>query len=366
METAGRGPEVGGERWEHDLTWKSRHRLGAHANILPHQSSSMTVPPRASRSEHPGQLASAPPVRPFLKWAGGKRQILPYLREFYPEAFAVYREPFLGSGAVFFDLVNQGRLAGRRTVLADTNGDLVGCYTHVRDEPEAVIRSLKRLAARYKRDPQGHYYRVREKFNPARQAISNGHGVASGRYTADLAAMLVYLNRTGFNGLFRLNSKGTFNVPLGRYSNPRICDTENLRKVAAVLSAKTISIKQVRYAKGLVGAREGDFIYLDPPYAPLSATAQFTSYTSEGFTAADQRQLQRTVIRLADKGCWVLLSNSTAPEVAALYDGNRDAKRAGLRAYKRPARRTINSNASRRGQVFEYLITNIPQRVSQL
>ena len=324
----------------------------------------MTAPALPAHVEHPGPPAASRPVRPFLKWAGGKRQILPYLREFYPEAFAAYREPFLGSGAVFFDLVNQGRLAGRRTFLTDTNGDLVGCYTHVRDEPEAVMQYLQRLAALYKRDPRGHYYRVRDTFNPARQAISNGHGIESGRYTAELAAMLVYLNRTGFNGLFRLNSKGIFNVPLGRYSNPRICDTENLRNVAAVLSAKTISIKQVRYVNGLARAKEGDFVYLDPPYAPLSATAQFTSYTSEGFSTADQDQLQRTVIRLARKRCWVLLSNSTAPEVAELYDGNRDVERAGLHAYKRPARRRINSNAARRGQVLEYLITNIPQRVS--
>ena len=325
----------------------------------------MAAPAPPLPVEHPGSPASCRPARPFLKWAGGKRQILPYIREFYPEGFVAYREPFLGSGAVFFDLVKQGRLTGHRTVLADTNGDLVGCYTQVRDKPEAVIQGLRRLAARHKRDPQGHYYGVRDRFNPARQAISNGHGVASGRYTVDLAAMLVYLNRTGFNGLFRLNSKGMFNVPPGRYSNPRICDTENLRNVAAVLAAKAISIKQVPYKKGLAGAREGDFIYLDPPYAPLSATALFTSYTSEGFTAVDQRQLQQTVIRLARKGCWVLLSNSTAPEVAALYDGNRDAERAGLHAYKNVrARRTINSNASRRGQVFEYLITNIPQRVS--
>ena len=324
----------------------------------------MTAPALPSHSDHPGPPAASRPVRPFLKWAGGKRQLLPRLREFYPEAFAAYREPFLGSGAVFFDLVNQGRLAGRRTFLADTNADLIGCYIQVRDKTEAVIHHLQRLAARYKRDPPGHYYRVRNRFNPARQAISNGHGVESRHYTADLAAMLVYLNRTGFNGLFRLNSKGMFNVPLGRYSNPRICDTENLRTVAAVLSAKTISIKQVRYLDGLAGAKEGDFVYLDPPYAPLSATAHFTSYTSEGFATADQHQLQRTLIRLARKGCWVLLSNSTAPEVAGLYDGNRDAERAGLHAYQIPARRTINSNASRRGRVFEYLITNIPRRVS--
>jgi len=204
----------------HALT--GRHQPGPHANILPQPPRSfMAAPALRSPAALTGPPADGPPVRPFLKWAGGKRQILPYIREFYPEAFAGYREPFLGSGAVFFDLVNQGRLAGRRVTLTDTNGDLVGCYTHVRDEPETVIKCLKRLAARYKRDPQGHYYLVRDKFNPARQAISNGHGVESSRYTADLAAMLVYLNRTGFNGLFRLNSKGLFNVPRGRYSNPR-------------------------------------------------------------------------------------------------------------------------------------------------
>ena len=325
----------------------------------------MSPSARSSNSEPPpGRSLALQPVRPFLKWAGGKRQLLPRLREFYPAAFAAYREPFLGSGAVFFDQVNQGRLAGRRTVLADTNGDLVGCYAHVRDEPEAVIQRLRRLAAGYKRDPEGHYYRVREQFNPARQAISNGNGIESGRYTAQLAAMLVYLNRTGFNGLFRLNSKGGFNVPLGRYSNPRICDTENLRNVSAVLAAPTTSIEQVRYVDSLAGAEAGDFVYLDPPYAPLSSTAQFTSYTSEGFSTADQEQLQRTLIRLARKGCLVLLSNSTAPEVAELYDGNRDAERANLHAYKIPASRRINSNAARRGQVLEYLITNIPPRVT--
>ena len=125
--------------------------------------SSMTAPALPS---HPGPSAGSRPVRPFLKWAGGKRQLLPRIREFYPATFAAYREPFLGSGAVFFDLVNQGRLVGRRTVLTDTNGDLVGCYTQVRDEPEAVIRCLRRLAARYTRDPQGHYYRVRRKVQP--------------------------------------------------------------------------------------------------------------------------------------------------------------------------------------------------------
>ena len=322
----------------------------------------MTAPVPSSDSRRPpARPVAPPPVRPFLKWAGGKRQLLPRLREFYPEAFGAYREPFLGSGAVFFDLVNQGRLAGRRASLTDTNADLVGCYSTLQDEPEAVVRRLRRLAAAYKQDPEGHYYRLRERFNLARQAISHGGGIDSGRYTAALAAMLVYLNRTGFNGLFRLNASGQFNVPLGRYSNPSICDAATLRRVAAVLAAPGVSIAQVSYVDGLAAASAEDFIYLDPPYAPLSATARFTAYTAAGFAAADQAELQRTVVRLARQGCWVLLSNSTAPEVAALYDGNRDAERAGLRCYKIPARRAINSNASRRGQVLEYLVTNVPE-----
>lgn len=312
-------------------------------------------------SDTPTVQCPGQPVRPFLKWAGGKRQLLPRLREFYPSTFRAYREPFLGSGAVFFDLVNQGRLAGRRTFLSDTNADLVGCYSLLRDQPDALIACLQRLASGYKRDPKGHYYRVREaRFNRARRAISNGNAIEAGRYTAELAAMLVYLNRTGFNGLFRLNSKGMFNVPLGRYSNPTICDDENLRNVAAVLAASTLSIQHVRFMDGLAEASDGDFVYLDPPYAPLTPTAQFTSYTAGGFSFDDQAQLQQTVISLAHRGCWVLLSNSTAPVVAELYDGNRDAERAGLRAYKIPAKRRINSNAARRGSVLEYLITNIP------
>jgi DNA adenine methylase len=308
-------------------------------------------------------ISSPTPVRPFLKWAGGKRQLLPRLREFYPRTFATYREPFLGSGAVFFDLVNQGDLDGRNAALTDSNADLIGCYSRLTAEPERVIELLVKLAARYKRDSEAHFYRVRDRqFNPGRRAILLNGKVQSDRYTAELAAMLIYLNRTGYNGLFRLNSKGMFNVPLGRYSNPMICDADNLRSVAEVLARLSVSTHETGYECALGDAVAGDFIYLDPPYAPLSATALFTSYTSTGFTSGDQIRLQKTVLGLARRGCWVLLSNSTAPEVTALYDDNKDARDAGLIAHQVPARRTINSDAGKRGQVLEYIITNIPQR----
>ena len=304
-------------------------------------------------------------ARPFLKWAGGKRQLLPRLRRFYPDRFGAYHEPFLGSGAVFFDLAAAGRLRGRRVRLTDVNADLIGCWLQVRDARDAVIDRLRTLEAGYGGDPEGCYYRIRdEKFNPRRAAIMNGTGSLAESYTPDLAAMLIYLNRTGYNGLFRLNAKGAFNVPRGGYVNPRICDEGNIRRVSATLDELGASLRHEPYGEVRSAASAGDFIYFDPPYAPLSATAQFTSYTSGGFTSADQQQLQQVVVELAARGCQVLLSNSTAQEIADLYDGNPEAVRAGIRAHRVPARRAINSVAAGRGEVMEYVITNIPKRAA--
>ena len=301
-------------------------------------------------------------VRPALKWAGGKRQLLPQIRRCYPTVFKNYCEPFVGSGAVFFDLYNQGLLGGRQSTLIDSNADLIGCYLSIRDRTPQVIHHLERLTSAHQADPHQHYYQVRDKqFNPARRRIFHGTNPASQRYTASLAAMLIYLNRTGFNGLFRLNSHGGFNVPPGRYRNPRICDADNLKAVATALR-NNVTLVQDNFESVVSHVMPGDFVYFDPPYAPLTSTALFTSYTAKGFSFEDQERLQQLVVQLALGGCWVLLSNSTAPEVTRLYDGNREAAAAGLRAHKVPARRAINSDASKRGTVLEYLITNIPRR----
>ena len=314
-----------------------------------------------SNSHNAGHRAGNRGLRPFLKWAGGKRQLLPALRGFYPDAFGTYHEPFLGSGAVFFDLA--GRLANGRVRLTDVNADLIGCWLRLRDNPDEVIAGLRKLATDYRKAPNEHFYRVRnDEFNPARREIMNGTGPRAEAYTADLAAMFIYLNRTGYNGLFRLNSSGLFNVPRGRYKNPRICDEDNLRRVSSTLSRLSVQIEHAPFDAVLCSARAGDFIYFDPPYAPLSTTAQFTSYTSDRFGSEDQRRLQRALIELARRECRVVLSNSTAPDIASLYDGNADAEKAGLRAHKVPARRAINSNAARRGHVDEYVITNLPRR----
>ena len=186
----------------------------------------------------PSKVISAATVRPFLKWAGGKRQLLPVLRRFYPVRFRSYYEPFLGSGAVFFDLVNRGRLPAERVRLTDMNADLIGCCLRLRDALDEVVAALRNLDAGRRRDPEAHYYWVRDQeFNPARAVILNGARPQPDRYTPELAAMLIYLNRTGYNGLFRLNAKGAFNVPRGRYVNPRVCDEDNLRAVAAAFDA---------------------------------------------------------------------------------------------------------------------------------
>ena len=301
------------------------------------------------------------PARPLLKWAGGKRQLLPQIRRFYPARFERYIEPFVGSGAVFFDLYSHGRLAGRPSVLIDHNADLIGCYAAVRDHTAEVVDRLSRLAADYAANPREHYYTVRDEwFNPARRGIFDAAAPGSAPYTPALAAMFIYLNRTGFNGLFRLNARGGFNVPIGRYANPRICDEANIAAVATAL-ADGVELVRDNFECVLSHAEPGDFVYIDPPYAPLTRTAQFTSYTAGGFSLADQERLQRVVLELAARGCRVLLSNSTAPDVTRLYDGNPEAVSAGLRACKVPARRAINSDAARRGPVLEYLVTNIPR-----
>ncbi len=280
------------------------------------------------------------------------------LRGFYPDSFGAYREPFLGSGAVFFDLVARGRLDGRDAALSDSNHDLIACYRTVSEAPDAVVDELRRLADSHARTGPGHYYDVRNnRFNPQRAALAASR--APFHYTPALAAMFIYLNRTGYNGLFRLNAGGEFNVPEGRYLNPRICDEPNLRRAARALGRSGVTLAHAPFDRVLDGARRGDFVYFDPPYAPLSRTARFTGYTAAGFDLDDQKKLRGVVIALATLGCHVVMSNSTAPEIAALYEDDAAVRTAGLRCFRVPARRAINSNARRRGTIEEYVITNV-------
>ena len=292
-------------------------------------------------------------VDPFLKWVGGKRQLLEQLRAWYPASFRRYIEPFVGSGAVFFDLHNSGAFetGDRRAWLVDDNPDLVGCYAMVRDRTEQVIAALVRLEAGHRARGDAHYYEIRdERFNPDR--------AAGGPYTPERAAMLIYLNRTGFNGLFRLNRRGEFNVPVGRYVNPRICDADRLRAAAAALRHPRVAIECASFERPLAAAGPGDFVYCDPPYAPLSPTASFASYTARGFSCDDQARLQQAVIAAARRGACVVVSNSDAPVIRRLYTA-REAKSVGLLVAPVMARRSINSAADLRGPITELVATNV-------
>lgn len=298
-------------------------------------------------------------VTPLLKWAGGKRQLLPAISEHYPRRFHRYFEPFFGSGAVFFDLLSAGRLDGCAVRLSDVNGDLIGCYRTLRDRPDAVIDALSRLAKAHRVRGRDLYYEVRDQhFNPIRQRITQEGIVDPDGYTPELAAMLIYLNRTGFNGLFRLNRQGGFNVPVGRYDDPRICDRDHLQAVSAAFRRDAVTITHSPFSEALADAGQGDFVYCDPPYEPLSRTSNFASYTAGGFTMLDQQRLQRAVVAACRRGAHVVVSNSSAPLIVETYT-TPSARAARLAVIPVPARRAINAKGAGRGVVDELIISNV-------
>ena len=303
-------------------------------------------------------VASAPEPRPFLKWAGGKRQLLPVLRTYYPRVIRGYHEPFLGSGAVYFDLTAAGRLPGTPVWLSDENPDLVGCYCRVRDSVDAVIAALERLAAGHAEGGRDFYYEVRDgRFNPARAGWM-ARGGDPNAYSIELAAELLYLNRTGYNGLFRLNRRGGYNVPAGRYERPRIVNHDRLRAASAALSADGVSLQCAPFDAAARRMRRGHFAYFDPPYAPLGRTSNFRQYTAGGFSDADQTRLSELAVSLSSRGVHVLLSNSGAESIRHLY-GGRIMASAGLEVRRVSARRAINTRADRRGLVEEVVVSNL-------
>jgi DNA adenine methylase len=324
----------------------------------PQSANPQSANPQSAERNPQSAIRNPQSVRPLLKWAGGKRQLLPAFRRFYPREFGAYFEPFVGSGAVFFDLHDAGALEGRRVVLTDSNRDLVGCYRMVRDDPAGVVAALEHLAHGHAADGDRHYYEVREQFNALRSQLPS----RATTYTPALAAMLIYLNRTGFNGLFRLNGDGRFNVPAGRYARPRIFDPEHVFAISRILARPGVSIRLAAFDAVLKKARPGDFLYFDPPYAPISATARFTAYTPEPFTLTHHCRLRDVATMLAARGCHVMVSNSSAPAIARLYEDDPSVAAAGLRLYRLPARRAINSRPDARGEVTELLLTNLDPR----
>ena len=274
-------------------------------------------------------------ARPFLKWAGGKAKLAPLVAERAPERIGRYHEPFLGGGAVFFALREAGRIAD--AALADGNADLIGAWRAVRDDVEGVIAALEPLAARYLET------------EPLRRAFvySEVRGQRP-RLPARKAARLLFLNKTCFNGLYRVNREGRFNVPHGRHRNPRILDRDGLREASAALAC--VTIEAIDFEDACARAEPGDFVYLDPPYQPLSATSAFTQYTSADFGFADQQRLRDAFDGLTERGVPALLSNSAHPDIEALYRGY---------AIERvPMGRSINSNGAGRKPIDELLIGN--------
>jgi DNA adenine methylase len=272
--------------------------------------------------------------KPFVKWAGGKRQLVPIIERHIPEEFGTYYEPFLGGGAVLFYLLCKN--PEMRCHVSDLNSDLVLAYVTIRDRVEELISSLQTHAKNYHKNPDSYYYSVREG-QPKNQI--------------EKVSRLLFLNRTCFNGLYRVNSKGKFNVPLGRYSNPNIVNEENLVLVSQILQSKKIQISCRDFSSIVSDAKKNDFVYFDPPYQPVSRTANFTSYTNRDFTYEDLQRLVEASEKLADKGCRVLHSNSNSKEVHDLF--SRDWKIVEI-----SANRAINSDSTKRTGHTELLIKN--------
>lgn len=269
---------------------------------------------------------------PFLKWVGGKRQILPEIRKHVPAIFGKYHEPFVGGGAVFFDLWNHGRIRKHSAVLGDSNTLLMEAYRGVRDSVEDVIGLLGE-----KKYSKEEYYATREKVPTT---------------PTEIAAWFIYLNKTCFNGLYRVNRSGGFNVPMGKYTNPKICDAEALRACSTALT-DTLGIICLPFTETMAAAQRNDFIYCDPPYAPVKAES-FVQYAKDGFGQAEHIALRDAALMSAVRGVYVLLSNSDTPFVRELYPERM------FHLYEVSARRSVNSDGEGRGKVGELLI--VPKR----
>jgi DNA adenine methylase len=308
----------------------------------------------------PGRsVTSTSLARPFLKWAGGKSQLLAQLESFFPphlESGEInrYVEPFIGSGAVFFHLAQTYPV--ETFAIADVNPELILAYCTVQRDVNSLIESLAEIGGRYLRlgetERRNFYYAVRERFNSQSSAIDRLQFSAA---WVERTSMLIFLNRTGYNGLFRLNSRGEFNVPFGRYRNPRLLDERNLRAVAGLLQGVQIRFSDFEAIEEWVDPNT--LVYFDPPYRPISGTAHFTSYSKEGFDEGQQLRLAAFYHRLDKTGARLMLSNSD-PRGNDPEDDFFERAYAGYRIERLSAKRNINSVANKRGPITELLILN--------
>ncbi len=277
------------------------------------------------------QLSSPPiAIRPFLKWAGGKRQLIPELLKYVPDFSGRYYEPFIGGGALLLTL--QPEVA----TISDRNAELINCYRAVKDSVDDLIQHLKQH-----RNEKDYFYEVRSWDRQTEFATKTAE---------QRAARIIFLNKTCYNGLFRVNSKGQFNAPFGRYKNPTIADETVLRSVSAYFNRADVTICLTDFAAAMAEADHNDFVYFDPPYDPVSTTASFTGYYRNGFDRTEQQRLKSVVDDLTARGCKVLLSNAYTDFIRDLYQD--------YRCVRVSATRAINSNATKRGKVDEILVMN--------
>lgn len=271
-------------------------------------------------------------LQPFTKWTGGKRQLLPVIRELMPKKYNRYFEPFVGGGALFFDL------APKHAVINDFNAELINCYQQIKDNPQELIEILK---VHQEYNSKEYYLDLRSADRDERIDMMS---------EVQRAARILYMLRVDFNGLYRVNSKNQFNVPYGRYKNPKIVDENLVSAISTYLNNNQIEIKKGDFEKAVLDVQPGDFVYFDPPYIPLSETSAFTSYTHEGFSYDDQVRLRDTFKKLSDTGAYVMLSNSSSFLVEELY---RD-----FNIHYVEATRTNGAKSSSRGKISEIIVTN--------
>lgn len=275
-------------------------------------------------------------VMPIVKWVGGKRQLLDEINKYIPKKFNTYYEPFFGGGAVLF------HLQPKKAVINDLNMDLITTYRVIKDNPNDLIEELKKHI-----NTSDYFYELRnldldsEKYKKLTDI--------------EKAARLIYLNKTCFNGLFRVNSSGHFNTPFGNYKNPNIVNEPVIKAVNSYFKSNEITILNGDYAVTLQNAKAGDFVYLDPPYDPVSDTSSFTGYNAGGFTRENQKELRDVCIELDKKGVKFLLSNSATSYIKEIYDPSLFKV---LKVKIVKAKRNINSNGNKRGEVDEVLIRN--------
>lgn len=285
------------------------------------------------------RIKHRPKCYPFLKWAGGKTQLLPRICKAIPQTYTRYFEPFLGGGALFFHMVSSNIMRSD-AYLIDINNELINTYNVVKSNVEELIVILSKYQQVYNDSPVKFYYDLRDKFDSNATSIEK-------------AARTIALNKTCYNGLYRVNRNGEFNVPIGRYKKPVICDSDNLRNIHSTLVDSKTHIYLGDYRTVVIDkANESDFIYLDPPYYPVSITANFTGYTEGGFTDKDQIDLSQIFMKLTDRGCKVLLSNSDTPYIRGLY------KEFSRYMHQVNTLRSINSSSSKRTGHKELLISN--------